>query len=331
MIDMSIPAPALPASAAEGEILKDILALWHHKRQQNRGPSLLDFNPASMFSANGHVVVLDLAGNEPRIRYRFIGMRVRNRIRPLEAEGRCLDEHLPNGAWQTLSPILHHVAMRALPAYVPPLTWLNEIWPDTGFIVLPLATAGKDIDQLMLVFDLGRNEELPRVNVVTPPICEVAGQGFYVPDPMLARLLELWRSACDGSTLPRKSFVDPFALKFIIGNLVLFEIDSLTRLARYRLSGTHIVDRVGMDLTGMRIVDITDERMAIEVQTAVNYCIEMRQPLFVSSARIVRKAEVTFIALMLPISDDGENITHILIGQLYEASAPRWRRDMPDS
>lgn len=54
---------------------------------------------------------------------------------------------------------------------------------------------------------------------------------------------------------PGKDFLDPLRLRFLLGSLSLLEIQRQPLRFRYRLVGTDIVQRPGMELTGKWLDD----------------------------------------------------------------------------
>ena len=73
-------------------------------------------------------------------------------------------------------------------------------------------------------------------------------------DPRLPRLLDWWRGECGGEALPARA-IDPLALRFILGWLMIMEPLDGGADFRYRLYGSSIAEIMGRDLTGCKISD----------------------------------------------------------------------------
>jgi hypothetical protein len=86
-----------------------------------------------------------------------------------------------------------------------------------------------------------------------PYVKEDPGPG-EIGDPRLRTLLEHWK-ALAGGTAPPLAAIDPLALRFILGWLMMMEpLDGGVDF-RYRLYGTEIALTTGRDLTGASLSD----------------------------------------------------------------------------
>ncbi|MEK9969597.1 MAG: PAS domain-containing protein [Ferrovibrio sp.] len=72
-----------------------------------------------------------------------------------------------------------------------------------------------------------------------------------ITDPNLKQFFRLWLAAHINERAPGKSFLDPLRLRFLLGSLSLLEVEPEPLRFRYRLVGTDIVDRLGIELTGL--------------------------------------------------------------------------------
>lgn len=61
--------------------------------------------------------------------------------------------------------------------------------------------------------------------------------------------------------MPGKEFLDPLRLRFLLGSLSLLEVQREPLRFRYRLVGTDIVHRLGMELTGRWLDEHPDPHM----------------------------------------------------------------------
>lgn len=65
----------------------------------------------------------------------------------------------------------------------------------------------------------------------------------------IPRLVAYWRSCCGDRQVPLRADVDPGAIRDLLPNIVLTEIDENFRV-RYRLVGTRVVEFNKLDFTG---------------------------------------------------------------------------------
>lgn len=79
-----------------------------------------------------------------------------------------------------------------------------------------------------------------------------------VTDPDVQQFLQLWFDAHVNGRAPGKEFLDPLRLRFLLGSLSLLEVHKNPLRFRYRLVGTDIVQRLGVELTGKWLDDHPD-------------------------------------------------------------------------
>jgi hypothetical protein len=148
-----------------------------------------------------------------------------------------------------------------------------------------------------------------------------------LPDARFRRLFELWQEA---GPRPPASFVDPIRLRFLLGSLVIFDIEPAageqpTRY-RYRLCGVDICDRIGIDLTGQHVEDHPDPQARITItRSLTNVTTEERAYLAIGRRRILERAW-RVQTLLLPLFDQAGRVAVVLCAQVFEEGAPRWRR-----
>lgn len=93
------------------------------------------------------------------------------------------------------------------------------------------------------------------------PRFELISDPAQISDPNVRKFLELWRASHRDGRLPGKEFLDPLRLRFLLGSISLLEIQNLPLRFRYRLVGTDIVQRLGMELTGRWLDDHPDKAL----------------------------------------------------------------------
>lgn len=126
-------------------------------------------------------------------------------------------------------------------------------------------------------------------------------------------LYEYWERKRGSRRMPSRADIDPADLKRILPNIILAKIDRDLRV-RYTLVGTRCVAHAGMDYTG-HYLDEIDFGCDFDTDWHEIYrtlCRE-RRPIFgivktsLKDNRMCELAEV-----LLPLSDDGETVTHCI-------------------
>ncbi|MEQ8335680.1 PAS domain-containing protein [Nisaea sp.] len=139
-----------------------------------------------------------------------------------------------------------------------------------------------------------------------------------IDDPHLLRLYDYWAEKRGERTGPSRKEIDPGELSWILPRLMLIDVADTIGEFHVRLMGTEVANEFGQDRTGMKFSDIEGvenldkifERYVRVGRTGIpDY--ERARP--VSDLRSFRG----YSRLMLPLSDDGERVSMILVGLAY--------------
>ena len=135
--------------------------------------------------------------------------------------------------------------------------------------------------------------------------------------------LAYWQGLRRGRHLPARTDIDPAEIPKLLPGTILVDVLRDPLDFRYRLVGTAIVETYGEELTG-RFVD--------ELFTPARRALAMRHyALAFGSARPiaarnrytnVRGAELIASRILLPLSEDGVNVSMLLIGQTCAYAVP---------
>ena len=142
-------------------------------------------------------------------------------------------------------------------------------------------------------------------------------------DARLRQLHALWLAR---GPAPDPSFVDPVALRFILGSIIVFSVVSggeRTPLRfRYRLCGTQVVDRMGMELTGSYVDEhpVPDSRRLIG--SLLEHVVAERVPYVSRSDRRKYSRVWRTESAVLPLFDATGEVTTILVGQIVPPGVP---------
>jgi len=119
--------------------------------------------------------------------------------------------------------------------------------------------------------------------------------------------------------LPRRSEFDPIALKAHLGWIVLIDVEPEPIRFRYRLVGSNIAEMAGRDVTGSYLDELYDPDTAFEATKSFRMILETKKPNRVTASLLhAEKGHLTFEAIDLPLSDDGENVNIILVRSVFD-------------
>jgi len=146
-----------------------------------------------------------------------------------------------------------------------------------------------------------------------------------LPDnPILQDLWSYWAARRGTRRMPCRADIDPMAIPHLLPHLLLIEMMEDSRF-RVRLAGTAIVESYGEELTG-RFVDelFTPARRAVALRHYVLAFDSARPIAACNRYTNVRGTELAASRVILPLSEDGESVNMLLIGQTcaYAARTP---------
>lgn len=139
-----------------------------------------------------------------------------------------------------------------------------------------------------------------------------------IKDEKLARLFDYWREASPPEGLPSRDIVDPFAFKFLLGNIFLVDVEGDPPRFRYRLFGDRLAERAGYELTGRYVDDIPSTDMREVLVEAYGELFRGRVPVVRRGRRFNDDRIQGYEFLLLPLSSDGSVIDLILGAMLYD-------------
>lgn len=136
--------------------------------------------------------------------------------------------------------------------------------------------------------------------------------------PGLEHLLHYWKVIGGNKRWPSRSDIDPVEIPTLLGNLHLVDVQQNPLRFRYRLTGTNIAWRLGLDGRGKGPESIPDpmiRKRAIETfsRVALNGRPRARQ-----FDRAIDGVMVRCDCLTLPLSSDQQRVDMLLIGQFHQ-------------
>ena len=140
-------------------------------------------------------------------------------------------------------------------------------------------------------------------------------------------LLDAWLGWRGDRLLPRRSEVDPIALKPILPLLGILEI-AAKDIARFRLAGTGLRDVFGFDPSGKNAVELVRDQY--RVQRAYRLYLPATMPCaYLGQNKFAYASGVpdTFESVGLPLDPDKTDGHRLIIFALDSLRGKRWRND----
>jgi hypothetical protein len=131
-----------------------------------------------------------------------------------------------------------------------------------------------------------------------------------VANQKLAALEDLWRRKRGSKAIPLKIDLGVTELRPWLGNLALIDLNDVGD-GTFRLCGTNLNIRFGIDATGCRIVALPDE-LVDSILSSITRVRAANAPVRSVCTRMARGAQVSFDDLALPLSKDGVSIATLL-------------------
>jgi len=136
--------------------------------------------------------------------------------------------------------------------------------------------------------------------------------------PLLRRLYEDWDRRRNGRAFPARSDFDVLDLGYIIGNVSLLDVRYDPLRFRYRLHGTNIAQRAGVDLTGKNVEDVPDIAWRAGLLKHFRAVIEQRRPVAITFRRAWTDHRFwNCESLALPLSREGNTIDMLMTSVVW--------------
>jgi hypothetical protein len=147
-------------------------------------------------------------------------------------------------------------------------------------------------------------------------------------DRRLAQLLAYWRGLAGEGDLPPAPAIDPAALVFILGWLMI--IDPLEGGAdfKYRLYGSSIAEVTGRDLTGCKVSDSFPAFAAFTSEVYRN-AMRDRRPVLTRHSPPKQIAVTRWERLILPFAGSDGAVIRFLVGAVSLGTRTTQKRRLP--
>lgn len=142
-------------------------------------------------------------------------------------------------------------------------------------------------------------------------------------------LIDYWQRKHRDGRLPGRAAIDPVALKRVLPQLLLIDVEREPLDFRYRLAGTLTYDIFGFDLTGKRVRDIPPPDWGETVWRSLAELVKTRQPQYVRLDFITEEGHVrSYRVLRLPLAEDGVTVDCVLVMGDFGLHPREFRADL---
>ncbi|MCC3304798.1 PAS domain-containing protein [Sneathiella sp. HT1-7] len=140
-------------------------------------------------------------------------------------------------------------------------------------------------------------EKFDNIDWVTPDVKEFA---YY------------WRSLDRDRVIPRRQSFDPGRISPLLHGIAIYEVRSRDEIL-YRLAGTKLVDRIGMEVTGKNFLDFFEGERRAKAADAMYECVSRPCGMFSRLTGVSYKGRVeTSVAAGFPLLDQDDTCNRLV-------------------
>lgn len=133
--------------------------------------------------------------------------------------------------------------------------------------------------------------------------------------PQLRQLYAYWQDKQGNRPYPAREDIDPLDLKFILGNLILLDIEAAPLRFRYRLFGSEIARQQGFDMTGKYSEDHPWPEFAARTREVYGGIVQDAKPALIRRQGMVGDQYMDHQTLVLPLGR--QQVEMILAGVIF--------------
>jgi hypothetical protein len=144
-----------------------------------------------------------------------------------------------------------------------------------------------------------------------------AGISAEIRDKRLLRFYRYWVERKGARRFPSRGDVDPLDFRYLLGDVMLVDVNRDPLRFRVRLHGSDMVMRAGYDLTGKYLDELPIPEYRKYVVERCKGLVKTGMPLVVQHDRVLGGQPQRYEALWLPFSSDGTQVTMLLCALIY--------------
>ncbi len=147
-----------------------------------------------------------------------------------------------------------------------------------------------------------------------------------IREARLRRLYAYWLDRKGDRRMPARRDIDPLDFPYLLGSIMLVDVNRDPLRFRVRLHGTSLVRLSAYELTGKLLDDLPSNAYREYVLERCRGLVASGEPIVVHHDRVIDGRRRNYEALWLPFADEGIAVTMLLCALIYEN-----RRERPRS
>ena len=133
-----------------------------------------------------------------------------------------------------------------------------------------------------------------------------------ITDDALRRLYQYWNQKRGDRRFPARRDIDPLDFAYVLGWVTLVDVTYNPVRFRFRLYGSELSHRIGLDLTGTYADQHPNREFGAMLQRSWQEVVDRAEPICVRYERVVENRKRPWEALRMPMSADGATIDMLL-------------------
>jgi hypothetical protein len=135
-----------------------------------------------------------------------------------------------------------------------------------------------------------------------------------ISDDALRRLYLYWKDKAGDRRFPGRPDIDPLDFAYVLGWVTLVDVLHDPLRFRFRLYGSELAHRHGLDLTGRYLDQHPDHQFGMMLQRSWEQVVTAGAPACVRYERKIGERKRRWESLRMPLSTDGTTIDMLLAG-----------------
>ncbi len=142
---------------------------------------------------------------------------------------------------------------------------------------------------------------------------DAEAQRRALSDPKIRKIYDYWSGKRIGDALPARRDIDPVEVYDCLSVLMILEVVDGGQDFRIRLAGSQIEEAHDRPLKGLLVGEMGEGEELAAMLDRFRAIVATRLPDFrTASLSVVGRAFIEFDRVALPLSEDGQTVTHLL-------------------
>jgi hypothetical protein len=134
-----------------------------------------------------------------------------------------------------------------------------------------------------------------------------------IEDPALLRLYSYWNQKRGARPCPARRDIEPLDLGYILGWIMLVDVEYAPLRFRFRLYGSNLVNEMKYDMTGRDLSEHPQPVHRAHIDQEWREVVERQEPTYGTFNGTVGGRRLQFQALRLPLSANGRVIDMLMV------------------